>query len=82
MTRGGPVKPAARLTLLLRAPREGILVLLDAQPVLGNIGALLLAYVLRDRGLVEAYSGDVVALRPELPVPELVLEVRVSVEHE
>ena len=82
MTRGGPVKPAARLLPVLRAPREGDLVLLDAQPVLGDVGALLLPDVLRDRRLVEPDGGDVVALRPELPVPELVLEVRVPVEHE
>ena len=81
MTRGAPVEPAARL-LSLRPPRKGVLVLLDAQPVLRDVGALLLAYVLRDRGLVEADGGDVVALRPKLPVPELVLEVRVPVEHE
>ena len=63
-------------------PAERVLVLLDAQPVQRDVGPLLLADVLRDRGLVEPDGGHVVALRPELPVAELVLQVGVPVEHE
>lgn len=75
MTRGGPVKRAAS------PPLERVLVLLDAQPVQGDVGGLLLPDVLRDRRLVQPDGGHVVALRPELPVAELVLEVGVPVEH-
>ena len=75
MTRGGPVK---RAELLLR---ERILALLDAQPVERDVGGLLLPDVLRDRCLVEPDGRHVAALRPEPPVAELVLEVRVLVEH-
>ena len=75
MTRGEPVERAASL------PLERILVLLDAQSVQGDIGGLLLPDVLGDRCLVQPHGGHVVALRPELPVPELVLDVRVAVEH-
>ena len=60
---------------------EGVLVLLDAQPVKGLVGGLLLPDVLRDGRLVEPDGRHVVALRPELTVAELVLEVRVPLEH-
>ena len=56
--------------------------LLDAQPVERDVGALLLAHALPDRRLVEADGRHAVALCPEPPVPELVPEVRVPVEHE
>jgi hypothetical protein len=51
LTRGGPVKPAL---FAPRPPIEGVLVLLDAQPVERAVGLLLLPDVLRDRGLVQA----------------------------
>lgn len=78
LTRGGPVKPAL---FTPRPPAEGVLVLLDAQPVERDVGLLLLPDVLRDRGLVQADRGHAVALGPELPVAELVLHVRVLVEY-
>lgn len=78
LTRDGPVKPAL---FAPRPPIEGVLVLLDAQPVERDVGLLLLPDVLRDRGLVQADGGHVVALGPELPVAELVLHVRVPVEY-
>lgn len=78
LTRGGPVKPAL---FAPRPPIEGVLVLLDAQPVERDVGLLLLPDVLRDRGLVQADGGHVVALGPELPVAELALHVRVPVEY-
>lgn len=55
---------------------------LTLKPVQGDVGALLLADVLGDRRLARADGGDVAALCPELPVPELVPEVRMPVEHE
>ena len=78
LTRDGPVKPAL---FAPRPPIEGVLVLLDAQPVERDVGLLLLPDVLRDRRLVQADGGNVVALGPELPVAELVLHVRVPVEY-
>jgi len=78
LTRDGPVKPAL---FTPRPPIEGVLVLLDAQPVDRDVGLLLLPDVLRDGGLVQADGGHVVALGPELPVAELVLHVRVLVEY-
>lgn len=78
LTRDGPVKPAL---FAPRPPIEGVLVLLDAQPVERDVGLLLLPDVLRDRGLVQADGGYAVALGPELPVAELVLHVRVPVEY-
>ena len=62
-------------------PLEGVLVLLDAQLVQGDVVGLLLPDVLRDRGLVQPDGRHVVALGPEVPVAELVLEVGVPVEH-
>ena len=59
---------------------ERVAVLLNAEPVQGDVGGLLLAYVLGYRRLVQPDRRDVVALRPELPVPELVLHVRVPVK--
>ena len=55
--------------------------LLDAQPVKRDVGLFLLPDVLRDRRLVQADGGHVVALGPELPVAELVPHVRVPVEY-
>ena len=75
MTRGAPVKPAGS------PPLEGVLVLLHAQLVQRDVVGLLLPDILRDRRLVQADGGHVVALRPELPVAELVLEVGVPVEY-
>lgn len=63
-------------------PAERVLVLLDAQLVGGDIDDFLLSYVLRDRGLVQPDGRDTVALCPELPVSELVLETCMLVEHE
>ena len=62
-------------------PAERVLVFLHAQLVLGDVGSLLLPDVFRDGGLVQADRRDVVALRPELPVAELVLQARVPVEY-
>ena len=62
-------------------PLERVLVLLDAQLVQRDVVGLLLLDVLPDRRLVQADDGDVVALRPEVAVAELLLEVRVLVEH-
>lgn len=67
MTRGAPVEPAGS------PPLEGVLVLLHAQLVQRDVVGLLLPDVLGDRRLVRADGGHVVALRPELPVAELVL---------
>ena len=78
LTRGGPVKPASALRP--RPARERVLVLLHAQPVQRYVRLLLLPYVLRYRRLVQADGRHVVAGRPELPVAELVLHVRVPVE--
>ena len=64
-----------------RLPLEGVLVLLHAQLVQRDVVGLLLPDVLGDRRLVQADGGHVVALRPELPVAELVLEVGVPVEY-
>ena len=75
MTRGAPVEPAGS------PPLEGVLVLLHAQLVQRDVVGLLLPDVLGDRRLVQADGGHVVALRPELPVAELVLEVGVPVEY-
>ena len=77
-TRGGPVKPALSTP---RTPAEGVLVLLDAQPVERDAGLLLPPDALRDRGLVQADGGRAVALGPEPPVAELSLHVRAPVEH-
>ena len=62
-------------------PAERVLVFLHAQLVLGDVAGFLLPDVLGDRRLVQADRRDVVALRPELPVAELVLQVRVPVEY-
>lgn len=78
LTRDGPVEPAL---FPLRPSIEGVLILLDAQPVERDVGLLLLPDVLRDRRLVQADGGHVVALGPELPVAELVPHVRVPVEY-
>lgn len=61
-------------------PLERVLVLLDAQLVQRDVRRLLLPDVLGDRGLVQPDGRHVVALRPEPPVAELVLQVRVPVE--
>jgi hypothetical protein len=53
-----------------------VLVLPGAELVEGDVRGFLLPDVLRDRGLVHADGRDIVALCPELPVPEPVLEVR------
>ena len=47
--------------------------LLHAQLAQRDVMGLLLPDVLRDRRLVQADGGHVVALRPEPPVAELVL---------
>ncbi len=60
---------------------ERVLALLDAELVQRDVVGLLLPDVLRHRRLVQPDGGDVVALGPEVPVAELVLEVRVLVEH-
>ena len=78
LTRGGPVKPASALRP--RPARERVLVLLHAQPVQRYVRLLLLPYVLCYRRLVQADGRHVVAGRPELPVAELVLHVRMPVE--
>ena len=78
LTRGGPVKPASALRP--RPARERVLVLLHAQPVQRYVRLLLLPYVLRYRRLVQADGRHAVAGRPELPVAELVLHVRMPVE--
>ena len=72
-----PLKGAAPYLPLL----ERVLVLLDAELVQRDVVGLLLPDVLRYRRLVQPDGGDVVALGPEVPVAELVLEVRVLVEH-
>ena len=77
MTRGGPVKPA-RGGL---PPPERVLVLLHAQLVQRDVVGLLLPDVLGDRRLVQPDGHRAAALGPEPPVPELVLQVRVLVEH-
>ena len=82
----GPHKAAF---VLPAAPKRGrslpllerVLVLLDAELVQRDVVGLLLPDVLRYRRLVQPDGGDVVALGPEVPVAELVLEVRVLVEH-
>lgn len=63
-------------------PAERVLVLLDAELAECDVRSFLLPDVLRDRGLVHADGRDVAALRPELPVPELVLEVACLAGHE
>ncbi len=78
LARNEPVKPAL---FPLRPPIEGVLVLLDAQPVERDVGPLLLPDAPRDRRLVQADGGNAVALSPELPVAELVLHVLVPVEY-
>ena len=62
-------------------PAERVLVFLHAQLVLGDVAGFLLPDVLGDRRLVQPDGRHVVALRPELPVAELVLQVRVPVEY-
>ena len=62
-------------------PAERVLVFLHAQLVLGDIAGFLLPDVFGDRRLVQPDGRHVVALRPELPVAELVLQVRVPVEY-
>ena len=62
-------------------PAERVLVLLHAQLVLGDVPGFLLPDVFRDRRLVEPDGRHVVTLRPELPVAEFVLQVRVPVEY-
>ena len=62
-------------------PAERVLVLLHAQLVPGDIAGFLLPDVFGDRRLVQPDGRHVVALRPELPVAELVLQVRVPVEY-
>ena len=62
-------------------PAERVLVFLHAQFVLGDVAGFLLPDVLGDRRLVQPDGRHVVALRPELPVAELVLQVRVPVEY-
>ena len=82
----GPHKAAF---VLPAAPKRGrslpllerILALLDAELVQRDVVGLLLPDVLRYRRLVQPDGRDVVALGPEEPVAELVLEVRVLVEH-
>ena len=62
-------------------PAERVLVFLHAQLVLGDVAGFLLPDVLGDRRLVQPDGRHVVALRPELPVSELVLQARVPVEY-
>ena len=62
-------------------PAERVLVLLHAQLVLGDVAGFLLPDVFGDRRLVQPDGRHVVALRPELPVAELVLQARVPVEY-
>ena len=62
-------------------PAERVLVLLHAQLVLGDVAGVLLPDVFGDRRLVQPDGRHVVALRPELPVAELVLQARVPVEY-
>ena len=62
-------------------PAERVLVFLHAQLVLGDVAGFLLPDVLGDRRLVQPDGRHVVALRPELPVAELVLQARVPVEY-
>ncbi len=62
-------------------PAERVLVFLHAQLVLGDVAGFLLPDVFGDRRLVQPDGRHVVALRPELPVAELVLQARVSVEY-
>ena len=62
-------------------PAERVLVFLHAQLVPGDIAGFLPPDVFGDRRLVQPDGRHVVALRPELPVAELVLQVRVPVEY-
>ena len=62
-------------------PAERVLVFLHAQLVLGDVAGFLLPDVFGDRRLVQPDGRHVVALRPELPVSELVLQARVPVEY-
>ena len=62
-------------------PAERVLVFLHARLVLGDVAGFLLPDVLGDRRLVQPDGRHVVALRPELPVAELALQVRVPVEY-
>ena len=62
-------------------PAERVLVFLHAQLVLGDVAGFLLPDVLGDRRLIQPDGRHVVALRPELPVAELVLQVRMPVEY-
>ena len=62
-------------------PAERVLVFLHAQLVLGDVAGFLLPDVLGDRRLVQPDGRHVVALRPEFPVAELALQVRVPVEY-
>lgn len=75
LTRGEPVKPACPSPGLKR-----VLVLLHAQLVQRDVAGFLLPDAFRDRGPVQTHGRDAVALRPELPVAEPVLEVGVPVE--
>jgi hypothetical protein len=47
-----------------------------------DVCLLLPPDALRDCGPVQADGGHAAAFRPELPVPELVLEVRMTAGHE
>ena len=62
-------------------PAERVLVFLHAQLVLGDVAGFLLPDALGDRRLVQPDGRHAVALRPELPVAELVLQARVPVEY-
>ena len=62
-------------------PAERVLVFLHAQLVLGDVAGFLLPDALGDRRLVQPDGRHAVALRPELPVAELALQVRVPVEY-
>ena len=62
-------------------PAERVLALLHAQLVLGDVPGFLLPDVFRDRRLVEPDGRHAVALRPELPVAEFVLQVGMPAEY-
>ena len=70
----------AQLPSTLLLTRERVLVLLQASTIRCLILELLVADVLLDGRLVEADRAHVVPLRPEVPRPVVVLQVRVLVE--
>jgi len=70
----------AQLPSTLLLTRKRVLVLLQASTIRRLVLELLVADVLLDGRLVQANRAHVVPLRPEVPRPVVVLQVRVLVE--